>query len=228
MLKLPTLDFKHPDAFPDLASAHTRPNGLLACGGDLSTPRLVAAYRRGIFPWFSQGEPILWWSPDPRMVLVPSEFRATRSLAKRVRSTGWRISADTAFLPVIHACATTPREGQNGTWIVAPMVSAYTRLHREGIAHSVEVWEGHTLVGGLYGLALGRMFYGESMFSHKSDASKAALWWLCQRLDEWGFPLIDCQMHTAHLASLGARTMPRSEFAVRVAELASQPGAWRT
>ncbi len=228
MLRLTALDLARPHDFPDLASAHTHPNGLLACGGDLSTARITAAYRRGIFPWFSEGEPILWWSPDPRMVLVPSEFHATRSLAKRVRSAGWRISADSAFLPVIHACATTPREGQNGTWILAPMVSAYTRLHREGIAHSVEVWDGHTLIGGLYGLALGRMFFGESMFSHKSDASKAALWWLCQRLGEWDFPLIDCQMHTAHLATLGAKTLPRAEFVMHVAELANQPDAWKT
>ena len=225
-MKLPTLDYAKSDRFPAVSTALVSPNGLLAMGGDLSTSRLVAAYRRGIFPWFSEGQPILWWSPDPRMVLVPSEFRASRSLAKRVRSAGWRISADSAFLPVIHACATTPREGQNGTWICPPMVSAYTRLHREGIAHSIEVWEGATLVGGLYGLALGRMFYGESMFSHRSDASKAALWWLCQHLSERGFPLIDCQMHTAHLESLGAKTVPRSKFAIRVDELANQPDAW--
>ena len=150
-----------PEAFPPVDTALTRPNGLLAAGGDLSTERLVAAYRRGIFPWFSPGEPILWWSPDPRLVLRPEAFRLTRSLRKRVRAAGWRITCDSAFLPVIHACATTPRPGQSGTWIVPEMVTAYTRLHRLGIAHSVEVWDGGRLVGGLYGVSLGAAFFGE-------------------------------------------------------------------
>ena len=227
MLRLPTLDLTRPEAFPDISSALLHPNGLLACGGDLSTARLRAAYARGIFPWFSDGDPILWWSPEPRMVLIPAEFRASRSLRRGVRGAGWGITVDQAFLPVIHACATTPRAGQNGTWITEPMVSAYLRLHREGIAHSIEVWDGTTLVGGLYGVALGRMFFGESMFSHRTDASKTALWKLTQLLEDWGWPLIDCQMHTAHLASLGARTLPRAEFLQRVAELASQPDDWR-
>ncbi len=207
-----------PDTFPDPASALRRPNGLLAMGGDLSPQRLVAAYRRGIFPWFSAGEPILWWSPDPRLVLHPEAFKLTRSLRKRVRAAGWRISCDTAFLPVIHACAHAPRPGQDGTWIVPEMIAAYVRLHRLGIAHSVEVWEGSRLVGGLYGLAIGRMYFGESMFSAVPDASKAALWALCARLSSWGWPLIDCQQETAHLVSLGAESMPRRGFVAAVAE----------
>ena len=207
------------DDFPDSAGALRRPNGLLAMGGDLSPERLVAAYRRGIFPWFSPGEPILWWSPDPRLVLRPEGFKLTRSLRKRVRAAGWRISCDTAFLPVIHACAHAPRPGQNGTWIVPEMVAAYLRLHRLGIAHSVEVWDGTRLVGGLYGLAIGRMYFGESMFSAVPDASKAALWALCARLQAWGWPLIDCQQETAHLMSLGAELMPRGEFVATVEEL---------
>ncbi len=193
---------------------------MLALGGDLSTARICAAYRRGIFPWFSDGDPIMWWSPDPRLVLAPADFRAHRSLRQSVRRNAWRLSVDQAFLPVIHACASTPREGQNGTWIVAPMQAAYCRLHREGIAHSVEVWEGDTLVGGLYGLAIGRMFFGESMFSHRTDASKAALWHLCQLLQSWGWPLIDCQMQTSHLMSLGAHCIPRADFVERVSVLA--------
>lgn len=208
-----------PDELPDPAGALRRPNGLLAMGGDLSPERLVAAYRRGVFPWFSPGEPILWWSPDPRLVLRPENFRLTRSLRKRVRAAGWRISCDTAFLPVIHACAHAPRPGQNGTWIVPEMIAAYVRLHRLGVAHSVEVWEGTRLVGGLYGLAIGRMYFGESMFSAVPDASKAALWALCVRLQAWGWPLIDCQQETAHLVSLGAELMPRGEFVATVTEL---------
>lgn len=218
------------EGFPAVETALRRPNGLLAAGGDLSPERLVAAYSRGIFPWFSAGEPILWWSPDPRLVLRPEQFRLTRSLRKRVRSAGWRISCDTAFLAVISACARTPRPGQDGTWIVPEMVAAYTRLHRIGVAHSIEVWEGARLVGGLYGLAIGCMFFGESMFSHASDASKAALWALCARLQRWGWPLIDCQQETAHLLSLGAQAMPRAEFVARIGGLTRRPGApepWR-
>lgn len=229
-MNVPHLLGSDPTAFPDTASALRRPNGLLAMGGDLSPERLVAAYRRGIFPWFSSGEPILWWSPDPRLVLRPEAFKLTRSLRKRVRSAGWRISCDTAFLPVIHACAHAPRPGQDGTWIVPEMISAYVRLHRQGIAHSVEVWDGSRLVGGLYGLAIGRMYFGESMFSAVPDASKASLWALCARLSSWGWPLIDCQQETAHLVSLGATSMPRGEFVALVTELTrtSDPDqAWR-
>lgn len=218
MSGLPLLG-KEVEAFPSAAAALRRPNGLLAAGGDLAPERLVAAYRRGIFPWFSPGEPILWWSPDPRLVLRPADFKPSRSLRKRVRSARWRISFDHAFLAVIHACATAPRSGQNGTWILPEMVAAYACLHRRGVAHSVEVWEGGLLVGGLYGLAIGRVFFGESMFAHASDASKAALWALCTRLLDWGWPLIDCQQETAHLASLGARSVSRAAF---LDELAAQ------
>jgi len=230
MKSLPVLD-SDTHGFPDPASALARPNGLLAIGGDLSPERLMAAYRSGIFPWFSAGEPILWWSPDPRLVLRPEAFKLTRSLRKRVRAAGWRISCDSAFLPVIHACAHAPRPGQDGTWIVPEMIGAYLRLHRLGIAHSVEVWDGQRLVGGLYGLAVGRMYFGESMFSAVPDASKAALWALCARLSSWGWPLIDCQQETAHLVSLGAQTMPRRDFLVAVSELvrSDQPAPiWRS
>ena len=219
----PVLTVDRPEDFPEISSASENPNGLLAIGGDLSTARICAAYRRGIFPWFSEGDPIMWWSPDPRMVLRPADFRAQRSLKQSVRRNGWRISIDQAFLAVIHACASTPRDGQHGTWIVTPMLGAYCRLHREGIAHSVEVWEGETLVGGLYGLAIGRMFFGESMFSHRSDASKAALWHLCQTLVDAHWQLIDCQMQTQHLMSLGAHNIPRVEFVARAQELSSGP-----
>ena len=228
-MKIPAFLERDPLTFPHPSLALRQPNGLLAIGGDLSPERLTAAYRQGIFPWFSEGEPILWWSPDPRLVLHPDEFRLTRSLRKRVRSAGWRISVDTAFLPVIHACAHTPRSGQNGTWIVPEMISAYTRLHRAGIAHSVEVWEDRRLVGGLYGLSIGRMYFGESMFSLVPDASKAALWALCQRLAGWGWPLIDCQQETAHLMSLGATVWTRGAFLTAVAELVDLPDGhqWR-
>lgn len=230
MAHLPLLG-SAPSEFPPLEGALRRPNGLLAAGGDLSPERLVAAYSRGIFPWFSEGEPILWWSPDPRLVLRPEAFRLTRSLRKRVRAAGWRVACDTAFLAVISACARTPRPGQDGTWIVADMVAAYTRLHRLGVAHSIEVYDGTRLVGGLYGLAIGRVFFGESMFAHASDASKAALWALCARLQRWSWPLVDCQQETAHLVSLGAETVARAEFASRLAGLVGQPGApepWRS
>lgn len=218
------------DPFPPVERALREPNGLLCAGADLSVARLLDAYRRGIFPWYSGGEPILWWSPDPRLVLHPERFRPSRSLRKRVRAAGWRISCDHAFLAVIDACARTPRTGQSGTWIVPEMVAAYTRLHRLGVAHSLEVWEGQRLVGGLYGLAIGRVFFGESMFARVADASKAALWALCVRLRRWDWPLIDCQQQTAHLRSLGAEPMTRKEFALRLVELTSgelAPERWK-
>jgi leucyl/phenylalanyl-tRNA---protein transferase len=221
----------NPHEFPDPAAALRRPNGLLAMGGDLSVERLIAAYSSGIFPWFAPGEPILWWSPNPRLVLRPSCFKLTRSLRKRVRSAGWRISVDTAFLQVIHACAHAQRPGQDGTWIVPEMITAYTRLHRAGVAHSVEVWQGERLVGGLYGIAIGRMYFGESMFSAVADSSKAALWALCWRLGAWNWPLIDCQQETPHLQSLGAVSMPRREFLMATGELVRDQSAvptWRS
>ncbi len=204
--------------FPPLVQALERPNGLLAAGGDLSTPRLLDAYRHGIFPWFSPGDPILWWSPDPRMVLFPDEFRVSHSLRKTLRKGDFEVRTDTAFEQVMRACA-APRDEEHGTWIVEEMIAAYCELHRKGYAHSVEVWMDGKLAGGLYGVAIGRMFYGESMFSWRSDASKVALAHLARQLERWGYGMIDCQMHTPHLASLGAREIPRAEFVARLQEL---------
>jgi leucyl/phenylalanyl-tRNA--protein transferase len=215
--------------FPPVGSALTEPNGLLAAGGDLSPKRLLAAYRQGIFPWYSAGEPILWWSPDPRMVLFPAELKISRSLAKALRNKPYEVTLDTVFGKVMAACAGTVRDGQHGTWITAEMQAAYGRLHELGYAHSVEVWIEGKLVGGLYGMALGRAFYGESMFSWRTDASKFALAHLCVHLRRLGFGIIDCQMETAHLASLGARPIPRSEFIALLRRLAtadSSPGCW--
>jgi len=215
--------------FPPVETALVEPNGLLAAGGDLSPQRLVAAYTRGIFPWFSAGEPILWWSPDPRMVLMPEEIRIGRALAKVLRNKRYEVRLDTAFAAVAAACATAPREGQAGTWITAEMQAAYRRLHELGVAHSVETWIDGKLAGGLYGVAIGRAFYGESMFSRATDASKIALAHLCVHLRRRGFGIIDCQMETAHLASLGARTIPRRDFVARLAELTAAgdaPGRW--
>ncbi|HET9470014.1 MAG TPA: leucyl/phenylalanyl-tRNA--protein transferase, partial [Usitatibacter sp.] len=195
------------EPFPPVSKALRSPNGLLCAGGDLSPARLVEAYRHGIFPWFSEGDPILWWSPDPRMVLFPEELRVSRSLRKTLARGVYETRVDTAFRPVIEACA-APRDAHGGTWIVPGMVDAYTRLHALGIAHSVESWSGDVLVGGLYGLALGKVFFGESMFSRATDASKVALVRLAQRLRERQFRVIDCQQATAHLASLGAREIP--------------------
>jgi leucyl/phenylalanyl-tRNA---protein transferase len=204
------------------------PNGLLAAGRDLSPTRLLEAYRHGIFPWYSDGQPVLWWSPDPRMVLFPGEFRPSRSLVKTLRrlrrERTWRLSLDQAFEPVMRACA-EPRSGQNGTWITDDIRAAYVGLHRMGHAHSVEVWEGEELVGGLYGVAIGRMFYGESMFARRTDASKCAFAALVGMLRELDFPMLDCQQATSHLASLGAREIARSEFIERIAQAASLPEA---
>jgi leucyl/phenylalanyl-tRNA--protein transferase len=198
------------------------PNGLLAAGGDLSASRLLEAYHHGIFPWFNPGEPILWWSPDPRMVLIPNEFRVSRSLAKVLRNTPYQVRTDTAFEQVMRNCA-APRaiykDGHHGTWIHEDMIAAYCVLHRLGYAHSVEVWLEDRLVGGLYGVCIGHMFYGESMFSNVSNASKIALAHLARQLGRWKFPMLDCQMNTPHLASLGAREIPRSEFIARLQEL---------
>ncbi|MDZ7584230.1 MAG: leucyl/phenylalanyl-tRNA--protein transferase [Thiobacillus sp.] len=251
--------------FPPVETALREPNGLLAIGGDLSPARLLDAYRHGIFPWFNPCDPILWWSPDPRMVLVPGEVRVTRSLAKRLRNSGFEVRVDTAFAEVMRACAAprppggrapargtpegspllcsdpsavsggiplagaAPREGETGTWISPAMVAAYRRLFDAGYAHSVETWHDGRLVGGLYGVAIGRMFYGESMFSREPDASKVALVRLARQLRQWDFGLIDCQMETPHLASLGARIMPRAMFTARLAELVKVPhlpGPW--
>ena len=205
--------------FPPLDAALTEPNGLLAAGGDLSATRILAAYRQGIFPWFSAGEPILWWSPDPRMVLIPSEFKLRRSLAKTLRSGRFEVRFDSNFAGVIDGCAATPRPGQDGTWINDQMREAYLRLHELGWAHSVEAYAEGDLVGGLYGLAIGRMFYGESMFSRRNDASKVAFAHLVRYLLAHGIEMIDCQMRTEHLASLGGREIPRDAFLRRLSGL---------
>ncbi|MFO7647918.1 MULTISPECIES: leucyl/phenylalanyl-tRNA--protein transferase [Halomonas] len=201
----------HPIQFPPVTLALRDPDGLLAAGGDLSPAWLLAAYRRGIFPWYSDDQPILWWSPDPRMVLFPEALRVRRSLAKRLRNAGFRVTADRAFDAVVEACA-GPRDGQPGTWITDEMREAYGRLHALGAAHSVEVWREDRLAGGLYGVALGPVFFGESMFSREPDASKVALVRLAGAMAAGGGRLIDCQMHTAHLASLGARDIARDAF----------------
>ena len=217
------------DPFPPLSSALREPNGLLAAGGDLAPQRLIEAYRHGIFPWFNPGEPILWWSPDPRMVLFPAELKVSRSLQKTLKKHAYEVRVDTAFREVMQACA-APRDGQS-TWITPAMIAAYCELHRLGLAHSVETWVEGRLVGGLYGIGIGRMFYGESMFSHQADASKIAFVHLVRQLERWNFGMIDCQMKTAHLASLGAREIPRAEFSQRLTELVNFPGMnspWHT
>jgi leucyl/phenylalanyl-tRNA--protein transferase len=215
------------DPFPTVDRALDQPAGLLAAGADLSPQRLIDAYRHGIFPWYSEGQPILWWSTDPRMVLFTSEFHISHSLRKRIaevpREARIDVRCDTAFERVMRACA-APREGQEGTWISEAMIAAYGALHRHGVAHSVETWIDGELCGGLYGLAIGRMFFGESMFARAPDASKIALAYLVQFLVEHDFPMIDCQQETAHLASLGARPIDRADFLRRSAVLVDQPG----
>jgi len=210
------------DPFPPVSRALRSPNGLLAAGADLSPERLLDAYSRGIFPWFSEGEPILWWSPHPRMVLFPGELKVSRSLRRTVARATFETRFDTAFEEVMRECA-APRDGQAGTWIVPEMVAAYTRLHERGFAHSVESWKDGRLAGGLYGILLGRVFFGESMFSRESDASKAALVKLVERLRSLEVRVIDCQQATRHLASLGAREIPRREFAQLLAESIQYP-----
>jgi leucyl/phenylalanyl-tRNA--protein transferase len=196
--------------FPHPAQAES--SGILAAGGDLNPDRLLLAYRSGIFPWFNEDDPIIWWSPDPRFVLFPSELVIARSMRPYFNQSRFRISVDTCFEMVIRACGNQPRSGQNGSWITDDMVNAYRVLHRLGYAHSVEVWEGNSLVGGLYGIALGRIFFGESMFSKSSNASKFGFISLVRRLQALGYSLIDCQQETRHLGSLGARSIARAEF----------------
>lgn len=225
---IPWLEDSEP--FPPLSRALREPNGLLAAGGSLSAERLLDAYRQGIFPWYSEGQPVLWWSPDPRMVLLPGEFRLPRSLAKRLRRRDFEIRIDTAFETVMRACAAPRRDGA-GTWITEDMISAYCRLHHMGHAHSVETWMGGKLAGGLYGVAVGRMFYGESMFTRVADASKIALVALVRRLERHRFRMIDCQMNTAHLARFGAREIPRQAFSLRLGELVNYSASadvWRS
>jgi leucyl/phenylalanyl-tRNA--protein transferase len=215
--------------FPPVEGALKDPNGLLCAGADLSVARLLAAYRQGIFPWYSGDEPVLWWSPDPRMVLFCDELKVSRSLAKSMRNKGFEVRIDCAFSRVIKACA-GPRKGEPGTWLGKDMLAAYLALHRAGHAHSFETWRNGELVGGLYGVSIGRMFYGESMFSRATDASKVALVALVEALRARGCPLIDCQQRTPLLASLGAREIPRRQFLRRVAALVhypETPGIWK-
>lgn len=229
-MRLPWLDprddnqpFPHPD------NALTEPDGLLAVGGNLSPRRLLRAYRLGIFPWYSPGQPILWWSPDPRLVLFPERIQTSRSLRKTLRKGAFETTVDTDFAAVIGACA-EPRASGPGTWITPEMHRAYCRLHRLGHAHSVEIWQQGELVGGLYGVALGRVFYGESMFSLASDASKVALVLLAAQLRRWDFAVIDCQVHTDHLFRMGAVEIPRATFLQlldRYCPLPGRPGPWQ-
>jgi leucyl/phenylalanyl-tRNA--protein transferase len=216
------------DPFPPVERALRDPNGLLAAGGDLSPERLIEAYSRGVFPWFGEDDPLLWWSPDPRMVLVTAELHVSRSLRKTLRSGRFTVTFDAAFRDVMLGCA-EPRDGQGGTWITPAMLHAYTQLAALGFAHSAEAWVDGQLAGGLYGIAIGRMFFGESMFARRSDASKVAFVSLVRQLQRWGVPMIDCQMSTPHLESLGAREVPRAQFLAEVARLVTEaplPTRW--
>lgn len=219
----------HTHRFPSIDSALKDPNGLLAAGGDLSTGRLLAAYRLGIFPWFAPDEPILWWSPNPRLVLAPNEIHITRSLSKVLRNKPYEIRFDTAFKEVMLACSEPRAEQKGETWISEVMIEAYCQLFTLGYAHSIETWVDGTLMGGLYGVAIGRMFYGESMFSRMPNGSKIALVHLCRFLEQNRFPLIDCQMHTAHLSSMGANLISRKIFFEHITALCQEPellGPW--
>jgi len=222
-----------PDSpFPPARRALREPDGLLAAGGDLTPTRLLNAYRQGIFPWFNEGDAILWWSPDPRVVFDSADFRLPRRFRRSLRQSGWVLSADRDFDGVMRACAQAPRAGQEGgTWIGPSMLAAYSELHRLGHAHSIEVWAGSRLAGGIYGVAIGRMFFGESMFSAESGGSKAALAGLAHVLSGWGWPLIDAQVENPHLLSLGARLLPRGAFQARIAGLVAlegRTGSWST
>ncbi len=217
--------------FPPVSRALREPDGLLAAGGDLSPGRLLDAYAHGIFPWYSEGQPILWWSPDPRMLFRTGTVHLSSRFRRGLRRSDWQVRADTAFDDVIDACACAPRAGQAGTWITAAMRDAYVALHRLGHAHSVEVFDGARLVGGLYGVAIGRMFFGESMVSIASGGSKVALAALAHRLRQWGWPLVDAQVENAHLLRLGAESWPRARFIAAIDALCrrpAEPGAWTT
>ncbi len=213
--------FPHPDEASD--------DGLLGIGGDLSPRRLVAAYASGIFPWYNDGDPILWWSPDPRMVLFPEKFKVSKSLRQTLRKKPFQIRIDFAFEEVVARCKTVARKGEFGTWITDEMLAAYVRLHQLGLAHSIETWEGNKLVGGLYGISLGKAFFGESMFHLRSNASKVAFYYLCQIAQYFEFPYIDCQVPNSHLQSLGAETLPRTNFLELLDETMEEPtrqGNW--
>jgi len=214
------------DPFPPVEHALDDPDGLLAAGGALTPRRLVEAYCSGIFPWFNEGDPILWWSPDPRTVLLPSRLHVSHSLRKRLKKGAFLVTIDRAFARVLDGCA-APRTDDSGTWLTPPMRRAYTLLHTSGLAHSIEIWMDGELAGGIYGVAIGRMFFGESMFSRRPDASKIAMARLAAQLERWAFPLIDCQLETGHLSSLGAGPMPRRQFIAEVERLVKEPPpAW--
>lgn len=217
------------DPFPPISKALKQPSGLLAAGADLTPARIIEAYSQGVFPWFNVDEPVLWWSPDPRMVLFPSELKVSRSLKKVIRNREYEVRLDTAFGRVMQGCA-APRDAQSGTWISPLMIEAYTELHDRGVAHSAETWIDGKLVGGLYGIAIGRMFYGESMYTEVTDASKIAFVHLIWQLKRWGFGLVDCQMKTEHLGRFGAREIARGDFMRRVSKLiqySPTPTPWR-
>lgn len=222
------LDVDPCSAFPPADRALTHPNGLLAFGGDLHLSRLLNAYAHGIFPWYSDGQPILWWSPDPRMVVVPGRLHCSRSLKRFLRRCDWQVTLNQAFDRVIGLCADLPRLGQRGTWITDDMRVAYVRLHNEGHAHSIEVWAGDQLVGGIYGVAIGRMFFGESMFSLAPNASKVAIAALCRALALSGFVLLDGQVESDHLRSLGFAEMARAEFLDVCARHSVGDSRWET
>jgi leucyl/phenylalanyl-tRNA--protein transferase len=224
---MPIFRLDHRMTFPPVEYAE---DGLLAVGGDLRPERLLLAYRSGVFPWYSEGQPILWHSPDPRMVLVATDLKVPRSLRKTIRKQPYRVTLDTAFAKVVDACASIDRPGQSGTWITLEMQAAYRELHRRGFAHSVEAWEGRRLAGGLYGVSLGAAFFGESMFARAPDASKVAFVRLVEQLVRWGIGLVDCQVHTDHLARFGAVEWPRKRYLAALKKaLASptRPGPWR-
>ncbi|WP_250658282.1 leucyl/phenylalanyl-tRNA--protein transferase [Alkalimarinus coralli] len=197
--------------FPDPSTALTDPDGLLAAGGDLSPSRIIKAYKKGIFPWFSDDQPILWWSPNPRCVIFPKKVHISRSLRKKLNKQSFTVTFDKDFPAVIQCCSDS-RSEEAGTWITEDMLEAYIALHQRGVAHSVEVWQEGQLIGGLYGLSIGRCFFGESMFSYATDASKIAFVYLCKQLDSWGYSIIDCQVQNPHLLTLGAETIQRTEF----------------
>lgn len=217
------------DPLPPPDTARRRPNGLLAAGGGLGVPRILDAYARGAFPWFNEGEPVLWWCPDPRMVLATDAVHVSRTLARRLRRGDYTVTVDRDFVGVMRACA-APREGDGGTWIGEEMIDAYRALHDAGHAHSLEVWQDEALAGAIYGVAIGRMFFGESMCSPRTDGSKLAIAWLAAQLGRWGVPWIDCQVPSDHLARLGARPVPRRVFLGRLGELVGLPAPprpWR-
>ena len=220
------LDDVHKTIFPDIELALAEPDGLLAVGGDLSIERLTSAYQQGIFPWYSEGQPILWWSPDPRMVLEPKDIKVSRSLAKTIRKQEFKITFDQSFREVITACSESRLEKgkvQDETWILDEMIEAYVQLHEAGFAHSVECWHKNKIIGGLYGIAIGKVFFGELMFSRISDASKIAFVALAKQLEKWDFKLIDCQVYTSHLESLGAGMISRKQFITLLKQHTNQP-----